>query len=192
MTQTQQQQPPQHGQQQHHGRDEDVDVLEETPPAWQRFAPAVGLLAVGVGSFFLAFRRSMRQAKALNRDLLDAAKATGEIQEDPADLARKALAYATGMVAALGVTTVAVTSVALDVQSVPEFTDKMKTHTRGFSAAASQYVQAVTDKYMTKREPSEEDIELLKQLGYPSAKQDEALHAGDIATASHVSTSPPQ
>ena len=39
-----------------------------------RLGPAFLLLGVGTGSFFLAFRRSVRQAKALNRDLLDAAK----------------------------------------------------------------------------------------------------------------------
>eukprot|EP00043_Microstomoeca_roanoka_P017752 m.186078 g.186078 ORF g.186078 m.186078 type:complete len:190 (+) comp16694_c5_seq3:62-631(+) len=140
----------------------------------KRLAPAVALVVVGAASFAFAFRQSVKKARALNRDLIEAAKAAGEIQEDPADLARKALGYATALVAAFGFTSIAATAAIMDVRSVPEFAEKMRYKVRGFTLSAQTFVQSVTDRYITKKGVTEEERELLAQFGIENRSQNNA------------------
>eukprot|EP01147_Barroeca_monosierra_P000672 gene672-3972_t len=139
-------------------------ISSQKIPWWKQAIAPMCLAVVGAGSFIISFRQSKRAARALNRELIDAAKQNAAVEDDAANLARRALGYATLLVSTFAIGVVGVTSVLMDVKSVPEFSEKMRSNVRFFSTGINKYVQAITNKYMKKRNSSSDEDEDIEKI----------------------------
>eukprot|EP00055_Hartaetosiga_balthica_P003953 m.9568 g.9568 ORF g.9568 m.9568 type:complete len:283 (+) comp3493_c0_seq2:125-973(+) len=151
--------------------------------------PFVGMACFGVAGFALTFRKGYKTAQALAESELEgmplqshnlivsSAKSTTpasskvfkSLPNDGHALARRALLYASGLVALFGIATVAATSLILDVQSVPDFNDKVRPKVQKVAGVFRKGVQFTSDTMLPPRkratkEEEEEGIEALQNI----------------------------
>eukprot|EP00056_Hartaetosiga_gracilis_P018882 m.12301 g.12301 ORF g.12301 m.12301 type:complete len:222 (+) comp7155_c0_seq2:97-762(+) len=162
---------------------------------WKRKQfPFAVMSVIGVVGFALTFRRGYNTSRALAEAELNAANAMHEslsttnssvtshiphssssssffknLPSDGHALARRALLYATGLVSMFGVISVGVTSLLLDVQSVPEFNDKVRPRVQRLGDVFRGGVQFTADKVLpprkrTTKEEEEEGWELINNI----------------------------